>query len=451
MPEPANYRLNIPNPSQAVLQGVQLAQGIGQARGVQADARAREAEAAGLEAKNQRTQQFQAAVAKIAGAPSAAGYASLVGQFPELSGVLKESYDILSKDEQTERIRQASTVYSALSAGENEFAQETLTKQAEAYRAAGREQDAKQLDDLAKLVELSPETAQTTAGLFLATNMGAEKFVEGFSKLEGERRNTAKEGAELTEAEAKAESAAVKAKFAESDAVLELQKKGYDIEKIKNDIQVSRENTRIAAMNAALAKETNQQRAELLKSRITDAQLKRDEVVRNRIADAESARGNIDNLINTVDRALKIPLGVLDDITGTVDSKTFTFGEAEADAEELIETLKSQSFLAQVPQLKGLGALSNAEGEKLQSALQNISLRQGPARLTNNLREIQRLILKARANIATRYGVPETIPDTPAAAPDDPELNAILDQFGAGTLSGGVPSLYGATATPPEE
>jgi hypothetical protein len=426
MPQPFNYALNVPDPTQAVLQGVQLAQGIAETRGAQA-------QAAGIQAENDRRVSFQKDLAAISAAPTAAGYASLAARYPETSKVLKESYDLLSAEEQQERIRQASGVYSALASGEPEFAQELLTKQAEAYRNGGREKEAKTLEDLARLVEMSPETAQTTAGLYLATNMGADKFVEGFSKLEADRRATQLEGATLSEAEAKAEKAAVDAKFAESNAAADLAKKGWDVKKIQNDIVVAKENARIAAISADIAKEGNDTRKGTLQlKRDTFIQI-RDEKVRERVANAESARASIDNLTNTVDRALATPIGVMQDVLGPVDSKLPTFGQAEADFEELVETMSSQTFLAMVPNLKGTGSLSNAEGEKLQAALQSLSKRQSPERLINNLKEVQRLMLKARANITTRYGVPETIPDTPDALSDDAndaELDALLQQYG---------------------
>jgi hypothetical protein len=432
MPQPFDYSLTVQNPAASVTQGIQ--KGIGLAQGLTQVKQARTEATAAAQA-NERKTAFNADLAKISAAPTAAGYASLAARYPEFGKVLKEGYDVLGAEEQKQNLADASSVYSALAADEPEYAEELLTKQAEALRNGGREQEAKAREDLARLVKLSPDTARTSAGLYLSTVMGPEKFVEGFSKLESDRRSRDLEGATLTEAEAKADKAAVAAKFAESEAALELQKKGYDIEKIKNDIQVSRANVRIAAMNAELAKELNAQRAELLRSRIADAQIKRDADVRDRVANAESARGQIDNFLNTADRALATPFNVIENATGSVDSRLITLRQSTADFEELIDTLGSQAFLAQAPNLKGMGALSNAEGEKLQTALQNLKLRQSPERLVNNLREAQRLLLKARDNISTRYGVPETVPDTPAAAPSDQETNALLDQY----LFGGEP------------
>ncbi len=430
MPEPYNYALNVPNPTQAVLQGVQLAGGL-------AETRAAQTKAAAVQLETDRRKAFNADVAKIAANPTAAGYASLAARYPESAAVLKESYGLLSAEEQKERITQASSVYSALSAGEYEFAQETLTKQAEAYRAAGREKDAKQLEDLAKLVELSPETAQTTAGLYLATNMGAEKFVEGFSKLEAERRTTAGEAAELTKKEADAKTAAARAKFADSEAALDLQKKGWDITKIQNDIQVARENSRIAALNADIAKEGNELKKKDLELRRDEFSQKRDQLVRERSAAATTARATADNLINSVDELLNMSavevfelgsngtrtkkLVANDDlkrVTGTYDSKTPTFREKSGNIEKKLENIRSQIALGNVDKLTG--SISDKDLVILKESLQALDTSITGDELVKSLSEVRRLTLKARENISTKYGIPETVPDTASATAGKP-------------------------------
>jgi hypothetical protein len=109
-----------------------------------------------------------------------------------------------------------------------------------------------------------------------------------------------------------------------------------------------------------------------------------------------------------------------------------TLSEDTSDFESLVETLGSQAFMAQIPNIKGMGALSNAEGEKLQAALQNFNLKQSPKRLMENVREAQRLILKARKNVAARYGMPDKVPGTPEAAPTAGEIDALLKKYGKG-------------------
>lgn len=151
------------------------------------------------------------------------------------------------------------------------------------------------------------------------------------------------------------------------------------------------------------------------KQKIADAAKQRETVSNEKVAGLESARSNLDNMLNTLSRVENTDLGTIKSATGPVDQMLPTLSQDTADFEELVATLGSQAFLSQIPLIKGMGQLSNTEGEKLQAALQNFSLRQSPERLKENLAEARRLLTKARANIAKQYGAQETKPDTPAA------------------------------------
>jgi hypothetical protein len=171
-----------------------------------------------------------------------------------------------------------------------------------------------------------------------------------------------------------------------------------------------------------LSKETNQLKQQELqlkleetKQKMADAERQKESARNEKESGLESARMNVDNMLNTVARVSKTPADIIEDATGPVDQMLPTLRQGTADFEELVNTLGSQAFLSQIPLIKGMGQLSNAEGEKLQAAFQNFSLRQSPERLKENLAEAQRLLLKARANIARQYGKPDSRPDTPAA------------------------------------
>lgn len=164
--------------------------------------------------------------------------------------------------------------------------------------------------------------------------------------------------------------------------------------------------------------------------KLEEMKRKRDAAVDQKVAEVESARGNVDNMLNTLDRVMQTPMSVVENATGPIDQFLPTTRQSTADFEELVSTIDAQAFLAQIPQMKGLGALSDAEGKKLSAALQNFSLRQSPERLFENAREAQRLLLKARENISTRYGVPETVPDTPAVETEAEDIEALLRRYG---------------------
>jgi hypothetical protein len=133
-----------------------------------------------------------------------------------------------------------------------------------------------------------------------------------------------------------------------------------------------------------------------------------------------------------VDRVLKNPsLGdVLGSFEGRMPGAASILDDEESDAIALIDTLGSQSFLSQIPNIKGMGALSNEEGKKLQAALQNLDRAQSEKQFKDNLKEAQRLLLKGRKNLATQYGLPDTVPDTPAVRPSGGEVDSILKKLG---------------------
>lgn len=180
--------------------------------------------------------------------------------------------------------------------------------------------------------------------------------------------------------------------------------------------------TQLKILEAQMKREDNDLKKQDLQLKIQEQQQKladlskQKEVAANeKVAGLESARSNLDNMLNTLARVENTDMSVIENATGPIDQMVPTIRQSTADFEELVGTLGSQAFLSQIPLIKGMGQLSNAEGEKLQSALQNFSLRQSPERLKENLAEARRLLTKARANIAKQYGAPETKPDTPAA------------------------------------
>jgi hypothetical protein len=239
-----------------------------------------------------------------------------------------------------------------------------------------------------------------------------------------------KAAADAAKATADAQKAAVAAKFAESNAVIDLQKKGWDITKIQSDIDIAKQNSRIAAMNAATAKEGNALKRQENEIKLKEMIDKRDATVREKVAEVESARGDMDNFLNTADRILKTPKNIVGSAAGPISSRMPTLSQDTADFEALVETLGSQAFMSQIPKMKGAGALSEKEGDKLQSSLQNLSLKQSPERLIENVKEAQRLILKGRATLAKRSGLPESIPDTPAVQTSAGDIDALLKKYG---------------------
>lgn len=406
MAGPFDYTIQQPDIAGSLMGGIAAGQQLGAQRDAQAKA-----------------EQYSADLQAYLANPSAQSAAAMSVKYPQQREAYKQSWDMLNTDQKDQQFSAGTQAYSAIQNGKPEIAVGILDKQIEAMKNAG--QDPSSLDEIKRTVERDPKGAAASIGLALSS-----LEPERWGKIAGEMRSAAKAPAEQSLAEAKASKAATDAKFAESAAVQDLAKGGWEISKLQNDIGISRQNAQIAAMNAATAREGNSLKREELGLKLQEKIAKRDAAVNGKVAEIQSSRATIDNMLNTADRVLNTPLDVIGSAAGPISSRAPTLSQDTADFEELINTLSSQAFMAQIPALKGMGALSNAEGEKLQASLQNLSLRQSPERLVENVKEAQRLILKSRATLSDKFGVPDVVPDTPASAPSPSNIDALLKKYG---------------------
>lgn len=456
--QPINYLAQVADPFAQATQGLKLGAGMAELQQQQV-------------ARERQQQQQQLAMqeqARFFTNPNptmrdAARYASLLS--PEQSKAFLPFMEGITKEKQQGALKSTGQLLSALQANP-QTGIKLLQDRALAERNAGDEEEASLFE---RLAEAAADPAQGPQVAFKALVQsasaipGAKEMFETIDKGLGTAREEAlapskqreavaaadkavadattaqatatnapeKAAADAAKATADAQKAAVVAKFAESNAVIDLQKKGWDITKIQSDIDIAKQNSRIAAMNAATAKEGNALKRQENEIKLKEMIDKRDATVREKVAEVESARADMDNFLNTADRILATPKNVVARAAGPIDARMIpTFRESTADFEALVETLGSQAFMAQIPKMKGAGALSDAEGKKLQSSLQNLSLSQSPERLLENVKEAQRLIMKGRANLSRKSGLPESIPDTPAVQTSPSDIDALVKKYG---------------------
>lgn len=419
---PIDYNIQAPDIAGSLLGGVQAGQQLAAGRA--------KVEAANLAQQQQK--QYAADLQAYLQNPTPQGAAAMTVKYPEQREAFKQSWDMLDEAQQGAQYKSGVQVYSALRNGSPEIAKGILDRQIEAMENSG--EDATNYKIIRDSVERNPSGASAQIGLTLSS-LEPDKW----AKVMGEMRDSQLAPSKLTESEAKASKAATDAKFAESAAVQDLAKGGWEIQKLANDINISRQNAQIAAMNAETSRlnsgaktEANNLKRDAIRLKLDDKIKSRDAAVGQKAAEVSSARASIDNFLNTADRVLQTDMDVIGSAAGPVSSRTPTLSQDTADFEELVNTLSSQAFMSQIPAMKGLGALSEKEGDKLQTALQNLSLRQSPERLVENVKEAQRLILKSRANLSQKYGVPDVIPDTPAATPAPDDIDALVLKYTGG-------------------
>lgn len=399
MVQPIDYLSMIPQPDlgQALLGGLQAGAALRQVRD----------ERAAQEQAKVAQEQLQADLQSALSNPTARNFAALTAKYPTMREAFKQSWDLLSEDQRDAEFGAGVQVYSALQNNDPASALQVVDENIAALENSG--QDSSDLKNIRRQIETDPKRALGFVGLTLS-----QTDPDRWGKIASEQREAAMAPANLTEAQAKAHKAAVDARFAESRAAQDLEKGGWQIAKLQNDIGIARQNSQIAALSASIAREGNDLKRQKMELDLQEKQAKRDADLRGKVSEVESGRSTIDNFLNTADQVLKTPAGVVSSATGTISSVLPTIGQDVADFEETLKTLSSQAFLSQVPAMKGLGALTEAEGRKLEASLANLSLRQSPEKLLANVQEAQRLMLKARSTLADKYGVPDVIPDRPA-------------------------------------
>lgn len=430
MVQPIDYLGMLPQVDlgQSLLSGIQAGSALGAIR----DKRQADEQAKAMQA------QYSADLEQTLANPTAQNFAALTAKYPKQREAFKQSWEILDKDQQDAEFGAGAKVYSALRNGRPDAALQVLDQQIAAMENTG--QDVSDLKNIRAQIQRDPNVAAGHVGLVLSS-----VDPDRWSKVATEMRASEQAPFDLTEKQAKAQKAAVDAKFAESMAVQDLQKKGWEIAKLQEDTEVSRQNSKIAAINAQIARETKPDKINELRQKMQGEQAKRDTAIREKAAEIATARSGIDNSLSVIDRLIKNP--ELDNILGAVEGGSFypgtlvglvsPFSDADkrADAMADLENIQSQSFLNNLMDARAKGAtfgdLTEKEGDRLINYVRNLSQKQSEGQFRSNLSEVQRLLLKSRSSLSDRYGVPDVTPDTPAVAPSPNEIDALLQKYGS--------------------
>jgi len=425
---PIDYSMDVQTPFQAALQGYQAGAAIRNDRNQQA--------AQELALKQQ--QQKQQLLSSLASNPNATGddYARVITQIPELSEHLNRAWTLRNTEQQQSHAADLLKWGAAIKSGSPEVAVSQMNQKADAMEAAagGPTDESKALRANAQVLEYNPKLALGQIQAMLAVNPNGKQAADSLAAFGAEQRAEDLAPANLLEANSKASSAATAAKFAESKAVQDLRMGDEQIKKWAADTEIARQNSRIAAMNASIAREGNDLKRQELSLKVQEAIQARDDKLRTKVAEVDSARSTIDNTINTIDKLFKNPAwkDVVGSFEGRMPESASMLDDKESDAIATINTIGSQVFLSAVKGAGSMTGLTEKEGDKLQSSLASLGRAQSEQAFEANAKEAQRLLLKARKNLVIKYGVPDTVPDTPNANPSGAEVDDLVRKYTGG-------------------
>ncbi|HFD0357496.1 TPA: hypothetical protein ACF00A_003517 [Acinetobacter nosocomialis] len=392
MVQPINYMLDVANPVQTTLQGFN--------GGLQLGVAYADHQRALKIAQQDRLekQQMKDDLSNLASNPSPEGYTKLMTKYPQLSENLKRAYDTMDDGQRKNTLSLASQSYAALANNQPDIAKQVLGDAATAYENSGNKKDAGVLRGYVKMIENNPSAARTSIGMLMAST-NPDKFAEIYGKLGDEQRanemqpyqigqisaNTAKTVAETNDIPLAAEDRHTgvqnQGKKIEYDNQYNYDKLSQDQQQFYDGLDKT-ERIEAAKLRASKA-ESSIQRVERL------------EKVEN-YANAAKQAADASNLAAKLTLQAKENSGAYWDrlvrqVPGTSEN---TFAKD-------IETLKSQVFLAQVEKMRGLGALTDKEGDAIRSSIASLDINQGPKAVQQNLSKIAQQ-MSAAAKSANR-------------------------------------------------
>jgi len=417
MPAPIDYMGMQPqiDPGRALLQGLQLGSAI---KGMRQQ-RQQEEEALALREK------YKADLQKAMMSRNPQAWLDLAGMYPEQGQSFREQAAALGEQQQKNEFLIGAQALNALNRGDVAAARMIVDQQIEAAQNSGA--DVTGLEAIRSSLDVDPSIVQGQLSAVLSTINPKD-----FEKLVAAPYLSAREMATTDEARAKAETAAVTARFAESQAAVDLAKAGWDIEQIQQNMGVQRANQEIAVLEAARKRTTDELQQRELELKISEAERKRDLAVSDAQFANESAYADLSVGLSNITSILQTPAQVIEAATGPVSQMFPTMSEETADFQEKINTLKSQTFMSQVQKMRGLGALTQSEGARLESLLGSLELRQSPEQLLSNIRTIESIMTAGSERYRGILGLPPQEPQQAQPAEQQEERPRV------GMFPGGV-------------
>lgn len=400
MVQPINYMLDVQSPVQSTMAGLAQGMQIGQF----ANAR----ELAQKEALQK--EQMQQSLAEFAARPNktADDYANIMAQYPALAEDFQRSYNVLDTGRQQSTFKTASRVYSAAAGGRVDIAKSILETEALGYENAGDKTTADQMRTLAKMADESPEGFMTSTGLFLASAnpdkfkdvlgaLGENQMLPEEISLKKAQTDKTKAEAEKTETENLWYGDKTQAEIDNLESQVEDRQTGRVIEQQKMQLDNDQFYAKLDQDQQQFYEKLNQE-----ERKIAQTVFKVKEKPEQRMERLEKVEGYSTAARNAAEGSklaaqLANDAKALNESTGGYWNRAMRNvpGTDEYNFDQKLETMKSKIFLAQVDQMRGLGALTESEGAALKASIASINPNQDPRVVQQSLTEVAKQLSKA--------------------------------------------------------
>lgn len=401
MIDPRSYTIDLPNYANTAMQGFQ--QGA-QVMGYFQD---RERAAQQAEIERQKAQQMQEDLSDLANNPTPENYTKYMTLYPQLSEQFKRGYDTMTDSANKRSTKTAVEVSTLLNAGDTVGAKQTLERMATAYENAGDVGQAQSNRALAKLVETNPGLAKASAFMIAGQGLDGDQFAEFMTKLGTEKRAEQMQPYEI--ASKKAQTAKTETETDWIPLVNQANIKNIESQiedritgRVLQNKQIENQNRqfydnldqaqkqylmKLDQEERKLANELNPVKPETAEKRIE--RLSKVSDYEAAVQNAKSAAKNATDLANDY--------SAISESTGGYWNKAMRNipGTPEQAFAQKLETLKSQVFLTQVEKMKGMGALTDMEGQRLEKSIASLDADLDPKTLQANLKNISSELSRA--------------------------------------------------------
>ena len=399
MPAPIDYLgqmgIRPTDPGTALLEGLQLGAVFKQQR------QARELE--------QKNAQFQADMAAWRTNPSDKRIIELLNMYPEFGEGIRKEMEFVDKAKVKAEFTEGMQALFALET-QPQVGVDMIDRRIRASEEAGEDTSALKIvrdsygsgspeERLDAIANLKMFLGMTNPALFKEISEAREKTAQA-SVAEGTRESL------VAEAAARAETAEIGADFAAREKLANLELTKLQQLNLLDTMQGRALTNRIKQLENRRAAAQDVRERQKLDAELAARRRDEETLLRQNAVELDSATLSTDILLNTLDRIIATPIEVIENAAGPIDQRLPTLRQETADFEALIKTYEDLSFIASIPVLKGFGALSNAEGSRLQTSLQNLGLGQGGQTIKKNALNARAIAGKMRENIAGKYGLP---------------------------------------------
>lgn len=382
MAQPYNYMLDIPNPAEAVnrslMQGFNMAANIDQAQALREQRAAQQAQQA----------QMQMDIDETIANPTYETIGKLQIKYPQHHEAFKNAWGTISDGERQSIGSIASQSFAALDNNKPEIAMQFMENAVAGYDNAGQKKNADVARGYLKMIKDNPAAAKLALGqIWLAAD-------ENGFKTYGEQ-NRANEMQPYQIAETEARTGKIQAETSDIPLAAEDRRRNIEQQReeylLKNDQYYAGLEQNQRQFYDKLDADEKAEARKLAASKVETPEQRM-----KRMEQVESYAVAKDNAVRAAANAKELA-SVISEATGGYWNRAMRNlpGMEEYNIAQRVETLKSQIFLNQVDQMRGLGALTEAEGAALKTSISSINLNQGAKEVRDNLLLIEKTLANA--------------------------------------------------------